>query len=58
MTDEQKQDMQYLEQITHFNSADSNVKQWNEWRMSKGVTLCKKIRDMNLSGKFRHRRKH
>ena len=52
MTDEQKQDMQYLEQITHFNSADSNVKQWNEWRMSKGVTLCQQLREESAKRGF------
>lgn len=45
MTDEQKQDMRYIEQVLHINSADTGVNQWNEWCMSKGQVLCQQLRE-------------
>ena len=45
MTDEQKNDMRYLEHVTLFKSVDSDVKRWNEWCMSKGKVLCQQLRE-------------
>ena len=44
MTEEQKQDMQYLEQTVNFKSPDTDLSQWNEWRTSKGAELCQQLK--------------
>ena len=45
MTNEQKQDMHYLEQFSTMKSQASDLNQWNEWRQSKGTVLCQQLRD-------------
>ena len=44
MTDEQRNDMRNLEQVSSFNSGASDIKKWNEWRISKGAELCQQLR--------------
>ena len=58
MTDEQRQDMQLLEQTAGFRFQDSSfspqssdlrpqtsaITQWNEWRTTKGAALCQQLR--------------
>ena len=58
MTDEQRQDMQLLEQTAGFRFQDSSfspqssdlrpqtsaLAQWNEWRTTKGAALCQQLR--------------
>ena len=51
MTDEQRQDMQRLEQAAGFKFQDSSfndqpsaLAQWNEWRTTKGAALCQQLR--------------
>ena len=58
MTDEQRQDMQRLEQTAGFRFQDSSfspqpsdlrpqtsaLAQWNEWRTTKGAALCQQLR--------------
>lgn len=46
MTDEQKQDMQYLEQFSTMKSQTSDLSKWNEWRNSRGSVLCQQLRDV------------
>ena len=46
MTDEQKQDMHYLEQFSTMKSQASDLNQWNEWRQSKGTVLCQQLRNV------------
>ncbi len=43
MTDEQKQDMLYLEQNLNHKSQVTDLKQWNEWRINKGTQLCQQL---------------
>ena len=52
MTDEQRQDMQRLEQAaglkfqdSSFNDQPSALAQWNEWRTTKGAALCQQLRE-------------
>ena len=45
MTEEQKQDMQYLEQTVNFKSPDTDLSQWNEWRAGKGAALCRQLKE-------------
>ena len=44
MTDEQKQDMQYLEQTVNFKPLYTDLSPWNEWRTSKGAELCRQLK--------------
>ena len=44
MTEEQKQDMQYLEQTVNFKPLYTDLSQWNEWRTTKGAALCQQLR--------------
>ena len=44
MTEEQKQDMQYLEQTVNFKPLYTDLSQWNEWRTSKGAELCQQLK--------------
>jgi predicted exporter len=52
MTDEQRQDMQRLEQAAGFKFQDSSfndqpsaLAQWNGWRTTKGAALCQQLRE-------------
>ena len=45
MTEEQKQDMQYLEQTVNFKPLYTDLSQWNEWRTSKGAALCRQLKE-------------
>ena len=44
MTEEQKQDMQYLEQTVNFKPLYTDLSPWNEWRTSKGAELCRQLK--------------
>ena len=44
MTDEQKQDMQLLEQVSNVKSQASDLSLWNEWRKGNGEQLCQQLR--------------
>ncbi|MBR4730653.1 MAG: MMPL family transporter, partial [Prevotella sp.] len=52
MTDEQKQDMRYLETFSNLKSQDSDLNQWNEWRNSKGLLLCQRLREVAAQAGF------
>ena len=52
MTAEQRQDMQFLEQMTSPQSQDTDLKQWNEWRTGKGAVLCKQLKDYSSQAGF------
>jgi predicted RND superfamily exporter protein len=45
MTDEQRQDMQRLEQPLDLSPQTSSIAQWNEWRTTKGAALCQQLRE-------------
>ena len=45
MTDEQRQDMQLLEQVSDPVGQESDPRLWNEWRSGKGTLLCQQLRD-------------
>ena len=45
MTDEQRQDMQRLEQPLDLSPQTSSIAQWNEWRTTKGTALCQQLRE-------------
>jgi hypothetical protein len=49
MTDEQRSDMQQLEQALNISPADSDLTLWNEWCSRQGVRLCQQIQE--ASGK-------
>lgn len=44
MTEEQKQDMQYLEQTVNFKPLYTDLSPWDEWRTSKGAELCQQLK--------------
>ena len=48
MTDEQRRDMQYLEQFSNDKTQESDLKQWNEWRKGKGAQLCRQLREESV----------
>ena len=59
MTDEQRQDMQLLEQSLSISQVPKPVEgqssalcQWNEWRMSKGIVLCQQLREEGVEFGF------
>ena len=54
MTDEQRQDMLYMEQFTGPQSQSADLSQWNEWRKGKGAELCRKLRDVAAQEGFAH----
>ena len=45
MTDEQRQDMQRLEQPTANSQKPKALTQWNKWRTTKGAALCQQLRE-------------
>ena len=45
MTEEQKQDMQYLEQTVNFKPLYTDLSPWDEWRTSKGAALCRQLKE-------------
>ena len=45
MTEEQKQDMQYLEQTVNFKPLYTDLSPWDEWRTSKGTALCRQLKE-------------
>lgn len=52
MTDEQKQDMRYLDQFSNYQSQDSDLKQWEEWRTNRGELLCNQLKAASASAGF------
>ncbi len=52
MTDEQKHDMQYLEQLYNHQSQVSDLTQWKEWSTSQGALLCKQLREASAEVGF------
>ena len=46
MTDEQRQDMLFMERFTGPQSQSADLSQWNEWCNGKGTELCQKLRDV------------
>ncbi len=52
ITEEQKQDMQYLDQFSTMKSQASDLNQWNEWRKSRGTVLCQELRNVAMQEGF------
>ena len=52
MTDEQRSDMQQLEQVLSLTIRHTDLTQWNEWRSSQGLRLCQQIREASGQAGF------
>ena len=52
MTDEQRQDMQLLNQQSDFSHQPSAIAQWNEWRMTEGKIICRQLKDESVKRGF------
>lgn len=52
MTEEQRNDMKYLEQVLNLTPNSSDLNQWNEWRNNRGILLCHQIKDASSEAGF------
>ncbi|MBR6828266.1 MAG: MMPL family transporter [Prevotella sp.] len=52
MTDEQKQDIQLLEELSLTQSHVADLSKWNKWRADKGQILCQQLRDAGVRAGF------
>ena len=46
MTDEQRHDMQQLEQVVGAKTEQADLSQWNAWRSTQGALLCRQLKEM------------